>query len=138
MSYGATEVKRVLLVDDDPDILDALAAVLEPSYAVCVANNGQAALEVLANTPVDVIVLDWMMPVMDGGAFLKELRSQNTTLPVLLASAGRDVAQKCRDSGANDFLCKPFDVHALEEKLTALLAGPSGTPAPESSQAESV
>lgn len=114
---------RVLIVDDDFDILDALRGILETTYDVDVAANGAEALRKLAGQTYDAIVLDLMMPVMDGETFLRTLRANGSKVPVVIASAGANLAGVTQNAGANDFVSKPFDVTVLEEKLARLIGG---------------
>jgi DNA-binding response OmpR family regulator len=114
--------KRVLLVDDDVDILESLALILEDSYEVRRAQNGLEALEEVERGDIDVVVLDLMMPVLDGEGFLHELKRRGLRVPVLVASAMGDLGRRCRELGVTDFVSKPFDVGQLEAKLSQLLA----------------
>jgi DNA-binding response OmpR family regulator len=119
-------VKKVLLVDDDPDILEALELALEGSYDVSRARHGAEALRVLSETQADVIVLDLMMPVMNGSDFLRVLRGRGDKTPVLVASAGMDLRARSVQMGANACLSKPFEISELEAKLELLLGGGGG------------
>ena len=114
--------KSVLVVDDDPDIRDFLSMVLEAEgYRVACARDGREALDRVRRDPPDAILLDIMMPRMDGWRFLKEHRmlSAECRCPVLAMSAagGRYMA---RELGARDFLAKPFDLDTLFGKVAAL------------------
>ena len=126
-------VKRILVVDDDPDILDALRQALEDGYEVLVAQDGREALDILERQAVDAIVLDLMMPVLDGVAVLQQLRSGGSRIPVIIVSAGADVARVARTHGIRDYFPKPFDLTALEQALARLVGGggrgPDGTAA---------
>lgn len=125
-------MKRLLLVDDDPDILDALAAVLEETYEVALAKNGEVALEVLRSQHVDAVILDLMMPVMDGATFMRHFHERGLEVPVIIVSAGTNLHGRARELRAFDWLAKPFDVSVLEEKLARALSGPGGSsPPPE-------
>nr|WP_281404430.1 response regulator [Pyxidicoccus fallax] len=110
-----------MLVDDDPDILDSIAAVLELDYEVAVALNGAEALKQLDGGGFDAVVLDMMMPVLDGAGFMAALRERGLQVPVLLVSAGRDLAARCRVLGASDYLPKPFDMGELEQRLARII-----------------
>lgn len=122
-------MKRILLVDDDPDILDGLAAVLELDYELAVALNGAEALKQLESGSFDAVVLDLMMPVLDGAGFMAAIQARGLRVPVLLVSAGRNLAQQCRGLGASDYLSKPFDVAELENRLARLVQrGGGGAP----------
>ena len=118
MSQGRT----VLVVDDDPAIRDFLSMALEgEGYAIETARNGREALDKIRRDPPDMILLDLVMPTMDGWCFLAMQRtaSAGCRIPVLAMSAmgGRYMA---RELGATDFLAKPFDLDALLGKVAAL------------------
>ena len=105
----------VLVVDDDPDIRDVVALVLEDEgFSVETAGDGAEALAKARERPPSGILLDMMMPVMDGAAFLRAWRTEATgpRVPVVVMSAN----QKATDAlslGAVDFIPKPFDVDDL-------------------------
>ncbi|MBX5481300.1 MAG: response regulator transcription factor [Myxococcaceae bacterium] len=103
-------------MDDDPDILDALSEILEAEgFSVTRARNGQEALERLQPRP-DLILLDLMMPVMDGYEFarrMKSLQNPSSRIPILVLSADRNVSAKAKDIGAAGFLAKPFELGDL-------------------------
>ncbi|HEV8229115.1 MAG TPA: response regulator [Candidatus Limnocylindria bacterium] len=105
--------KRVLVVDDDPSIRDILSAALEDDgYEVVPASNGADALDVVDRWKPDVIVLDLMMPVMDGWTFARRLRERDD-IPIIVISAANDLARHALDVGARDVLPKPFDLDKL-------------------------
>ncbi len=115
---------RILVVDDEPAVREALRAGLEfEGYEVTVAADGLGALEAVAKQVPDAIVLDVMMPRMDGLTVLRRLRSFNTALPVLLLTARDTVGDRVTglDVGADDYLAKPFDLDELYARLRALL-----------------
>jgi two-component system, OmpR family, response regulator len=117
-------VKRLLIVDDDADILASLEFVLAERYAVDVATNGQEALRLLGERRYDALVLDLMMPVMSGTALLDHLATHGLRLPpVVVMSAGSDGAAHAARAGVRTYLAKPFDVHALEATLERLIGG---------------
>lgn len=105
------------MVDDDPELRTAVARALRiEGYEVERAEHGGDALEILSQRHVDLIVLDVMMPVLDGIGLLKHLRREGDTTPVLLLTARDAVPDRVAglDAGADDYLGKPF---ALEELL---------------------
>jgi two-component system response regulator MprA len=115
---------RILVVDDEPAVREALRAGLEfEGYEVVVAGDGLGALEAIAKQLPDAIVLDVMMPRMDGLTVLRRLRSFDAALPVLLLTARDTVGDRVTglDVGADDYLAKPFDLDELYARLRALL-----------------
>jgi len=105
----------VLVVDDDPDILEAICDILDSeSYRVARARNGAEALERVDAERPDVILLDLMMPVMDGVAFAKALRERpaDRDVPILIISADGN-PQRAASVNARGYLAKPFDIEAL-------------------------
>lgn len=105
----------ILVVDDDPDILDAICDILDvEGYAVARARHGEEALERVAESRPDLILLDLMMPVMDGITFAHALRGRRIEpeIPVVVVSADGN-PQKAASIGARGFLAKPFDIDAL-------------------------
>ncbi len=119
--------KTVLVVDDDMRNVFALSRVLEgKGMRVLKAENGQRALEVLKDTPaVDLVLMDIMMPVMDGYETMKRIRAQETfrKLPViaLTAKAMKEDKTRCIAAGASDYLPKPVDVNRLSSMMRVWL-----------------
>lgn len=112
----------ILIVDDDPDILESLEMVLEDSWVVHRARHGEEALAVLEATPVDVILLDLMMPIMNGAGLMGELTRRSSSVPVIIASASTNGRELALSLGATDYLSKPFTIEDLEQKLLAAVA----------------
>ena len=125
MSAGETQpAPSILVVDDEPAVREALRAGLEfEGYQVTVASDGLGALEQIAKAMPDGMVLDVMMPRMDGLTVLRRLRSFNPTLPVLLLTARDTVGDRVTglDVGADDYLTKPFDLDELLARIRAML-----------------
>jgi two-component system, OmpR family, response regulator MprA len=119
-------MKCVLLVDDDQDIRETLAELFEDSYRVLVAPNGLVALDVLSRERVDAVVLDLMMPLMDGEALLKELHERKQAVPVVLLSASRDLPRRARALGAKGYCSKPCSADKLLAEVARVLIEPSG------------
>src|ERR1700750_605013 len=107
--------RSILVVDDDPDILQTLALCLSTEgYRVLMAANGQEALEVLSRDKPDCVLLDLMMPVMDGWQFVSEIETRGwRRMPLLILSADRAVQQHSVKLRAGAYLAKPFDLCAL-------------------------
>lgn len=117
----------VLVVDDDPDILDAICDILEVEhYRVARARNGVEALDRVEAERPAVILLDLMMPVMDGVTFAKALRQRPAVrdVPILVISADGNPS-RAASIGARGYLAKPFDIDTLLGHVVAL-AGPGG------------
>jgi DNA-binding response OmpR family regulator len=115
---------RVLLVDDDRRLAAALKRGLEvDGFAVDVAHDGEDGLWLARETDYDVVVLDVMMPRMDGLELCARLRSEQRWAPVLMLTArdGEQDEARALDTGADDFLAKPFSYVVLVARLRALL-----------------
>ncbi|HZQ11051.1 MAG TPA: response regulator transcription factor [Anaerolineae bacterium] len=119
---------KVLIVDDDPKLLNMLRRTLAyEGFHVATATNGTEALgEVQAHRP-DVIVLDWMMPGMDGVQVMKHLRSLNDKTLILMLTARDAVENRVEglENGADDYLVKPFAPTELIARIHALLRRPA-------------
>jgi two-component system OmpR family response regulator len=114
---------RILIVEDEPDLLASLAQALrEEGYAVDTAANGQDGLFSAEGTDYDAIVLDVMLPGLDGWELLKRLRKTKKT-PVLMLTARDQTRDRVKglDSGADDYVVKPFDLPELLARLRALI-----------------
>jgi two-component system, OmpR family, phosphate regulon response regulator PhoB len=118
-------IPLVLLVEDDAAVRSTLAAILhDEGCDIIIAPNGFDALVALEQHEPDIVVLDWMMPVVDGQNFLQALRSEyRKTTPVLVISAGRVSEEMAREAGADGYLRKPFDIDELMRILHELVDG---------------
>jgi DNA-binding response OmpR family regulator len=114
-------MKHILVVEDDENISAALLLLLSEHYAVDTAANGAEAAEKLRHYAYDAIVLDLMMPVMDGAALMRHLDERRLPVPVLLMSANVELADRAAELGVDDFIAKPLDFSTLERRLAALL-----------------
>ena len=123
MSTGKVGRKTVMLVEDDDDERDALAALLEEAdYQVLQAPNGAEALRMLEarpDHPCDIILLDLMMPVMNGWDFrrLQKRRAALANIPVVLMSAGAQIAFAVEDLDAAGYVAKPVEIDDLLDKV---------------------
>jgi len=115
---------HILVVDDDRSTRLFMQALLEAeNYSVSLAEDGQEALEVMERQHVDLIVLDIMMPRMDGYEFAQTLRAANSDLPILMVSAKQLPADRKQafKAGTDDFMVKPVDEEELLLHIRALL-----------------
>ncbi len=125
MSHGVLrQVGRILIADDDRAIRESLdrALTLEGYETVAVA-DGAAALEELRQRPVDLIVLDLMMPNIDGITVCRVLRTEKDATPILMLTARTETSDRVEglDAGADDYLAKPFALDELLARIRALL-----------------
>lgn len=114
---------RVLLVEDERYMAEAMAQVLKKNnYSVDLAHDGEYGLDCALTDIYDMIVLDIMLPKLDGISVLKELRHNGIMTPVILLTAKGETEDKVRglDSGADDYLAKPFQTEELLARLRAL------------------
>ena len=117
-------MKRILVVDDEPAVRDALHRALKSNgYTVLIAHDGRAGLEAVATDQPDLVVLDVMMPVLDGLAACRQLRQRGDRTPVLMLTAKDAVGDRVEglDAGADDYLVKPFALDELLARIRALL-----------------
>ena len=115
---------RVLIVEDQEDLAAAIAERLRKrGYAVDIAMDGSEADELLRCENYQLVVLDLILPGLDGQAVLHELRRRRSMTPVLVLTARSEVEDKVGmlDAGADDYLVKPFDFRELEARCRALL-----------------
>jgi two-component system KDP operon response regulator KdpE len=111
--------KRILIVDDDPAILRLLSTNLKArGYDVVTATNGEESLEAVQNTFIDLIILDLMMPKVDGVEVCRRIREWSD-LPIIILSARGDEKDKvkCLELGADDYLTKPFGIAELLARI---------------------
>jgi len=124
---------KLLVVEDEPDLLKGLVRALRRErYAVDFAADGEDGLFKAQNADYDAIVLDVMLPRLDGWELLARLRKTKLT-PVLLLTARNGTADRVRglDTGADDYLAKPFDNMELFARLRALIRRAAGQAAPQ-------
>src|SRR6266478_2154086 len=120
---------RLLVVEDEPDLLSVISQSLrEDGYAVDTAADGEEGLFKAEGGRYDAVVLDLMLPRMDGFAVLKSLRAGGGTVPVLILTARDALPDRVKglDSGADDYLTKPFELAELRARLRALIRRAAG------------
>jgi len=109
----------VLVVDDEPVILETFKAILKELFKVLTASNGKQALEIITQAQVDLVLLDINIPGMNGIEILHKIKEYERNLPVILvtATANADMIVEAKRLGIDDYLTKPFDV----DKVIALV-----------------
>lgn len=118
--------KRILIVDDDPDVLDVLQLTLpEEEYEVAEAHDGQEALEKVYERPPDLIILDYIMPKMNGREVCQKLKKDVLLrhMPIIMLTGKGDVKDKVEglDAGADDYIVKPFEPEELLARIRMTL-----------------
>ena len=120
---------RILLAEDERSLSRAVVALLEKNnYSADAVYDGQEALEYLEAGNFDALILDLMMPKMDGLTVLRTLREQGNPIPVLILTAKSEVDDKVLglDTGANDYLTKPFSTQELMARIRAMTRSQTG------------
>lgn len=123
MKRPETEPSQILLIEDDVEIVEFIETELRfEGYGVTVARDGMKGLQMARQNPPDLIILDRMLPGMDGLSLCKRLR-QSSEIPILMLTAMGELSQRVEglDSGANDYLVKPFELEELLARVRTQL-----------------
>lgn len=139
MAANPDRVDKILVVDDDARIRDLLRRYLtQEGFEVLQAEDGKALTRVLLREPVDLIVLDLMMPGEDGLSVCRRLRAANDRTPIIMLTAkGEDIDRIVGlEVGADDYLCKPFNPRELLARMHAVLRRRPAVEAPGSPSGE--
>ena len=115
---------KILIVEDEKDLAEIIKQGLEENlFSVEVCHDGEEGLFMAGNYAYDAVILDVMLPTMDGFTVLKELRAQNIRVPVLMLTARGGMGDKVKglDTGADDYLVKPFEFPELVSRLKAVI-----------------
>ncbi len=125
MAQGASSQLRIIIADDNADMRDYLYRLLSPFWYIEPVSNGRQALAALEREPADLVITDVMMPDMDGFELVQAIRASEkfNSTPVLLLSAraGEEARAEGIETGANDYLVKPFSARELCARITSLL-----------------
>lgn len=116
----------VLIVDDDPDMLELEAdALVAKGYRVATARNGEEALQQVGSDGVQLILLDMRMPIMDGWTFARILRDRfGRSIPIIVVTAAEDSKLRADEIGAEADLGKPFDLSQLYRLVEDIVGAP--------------
>ena len=118
---AARRGRRILVVDDDVAILEALEVLLGSRYDVLTASDGQQALRLIYDGGVDLVVSDVLMPLVAGEELVEAARRSGVRIPVILMSGHLERLDLAREVGADAYLYKPFPFRTLEERIERLL-----------------
>ena len=115
-------MKKVLILEDEPDLRELFVEMLSELYEVVTATNGVEGIAAIEKDTFDAILLDLMMPVMDGVSFAEEIHRRGIDTPIVVVSAMPAVEAISKKLGAIDFCHKPCAPSRLHEALTAALS----------------
>jgi two-component system, OmpR family, response regulator MprA len=127
--------ERILIIEDEARIAQFIErGLIYEGYRVDVARDGQTGLTIARDTPPDLVILDWMLPGIDGLEVCKRLRTATSAMPILMLTARDTVEDRITglDAGADDYLVKPFSVDELMARVRALFRRVTPVSRPES------
>lgn len=117
---------KILIVEDNPDLLFTINSILSRRYSTITANNGVVALSILENNEVDIIISDVMMPEMGGLELCKILKKDIATshIPIIMLTAKNSTSDRvaCYEAGANAYISKPFDLKVLSARISNFIS----------------
>ena len=117
--------KKVLICDDDEGIIDVIRIILEDKgYQVDICNDSRTIYKTIEKIKPNILLLDLWMPGLAGDEITRELKNNNTTknIPIIIISASKDTEIVAKDSGAEGFICKPFDILEIEDVVKKYLS----------------
>ena len=117
---------KVLLAEDNESTQELIRILIGGmGFSLTIVNNGQKAVEIHNREHFDLVLMDCLMPIMDGMEATRKLRKSGIQTPViaLTANTHEDDMQRCREAGMNDFICKPFRQNELKETMLKWLTG---------------
>lgn len=118
------EQEKILIVDDDPNICELLRLYVEKEgYSVVIANDGRQALDMFASENPDLILLDLMLPLIDGKDVCRQIRAQGSQCPIIMITAKGETFDKVLgfELGADDYVVKPFEAKEVIARIKAVL-----------------
>lgn len=118
-------MKKVLILEDEPDLRELLVEMFSSTYDVVTANNGLEGIDAVERARFDAILLDLMMPVMDGVTFAEEIHRRGIRTPIVVVSAMPTIETVAKRLGAIDFCHKPCAPWRLQQALTTAISVPS-------------
>lgn len=140
-TQGSRSTPSILVVEDDPTISDLLAYnLVRAGFSVRQERSGTGGLEAALTATVDLVLLDLMLPGLDGVAAAREIRRRRPALPIIMltARADRDTVLRGFEAGADDFVTKPFDMDVLLARIQARLRGSRGVGASPAERREMI
>jgi len=117
-------MKKILVIDDEPHMVMMIKSRLEANnYEVISASNGKEGLEKIPQEKPDLIIVDVLMPEMDGYTFVRKLKIANDEIPIIVLTAKPGMADLFAEEGITDYLYKPFETEELLSTVEQMIAG---------------
>lgn len=114
---------KILIIEDEESMRVLMEVKLKKDYEIFTASNGKEALKMLENIKIDLILVDVMMPIMNGYELMKELRNNGNQIPAIMITAKSDTSDKLKgfDTGIDDYMVKPIEFDELKARIRVLL-----------------